>query len=205
MRAYKVLGQEYLYLSWDEMGKICFALAKKIIEAQNALPRTQRGAGYDRLVALAKGGWTWARALVDYLGVNNVASVQYEFYTQVAKTKDSPTLKQSLPISVENEKLLIFDDVVDSGETLAAAVDYLTKCGATSIASSALFFKPHSKFKPDFYAKSTSAWIIFPHEIRESVEQLSKKWKKAGMDEEKIKMHLTKIGLPEEQVEYFIK
>jgi hypoxanthine phosphoribosyltransferase len=191
----RVQDQNYLYLSWDKMGEICFSLAKKILESQK---------NYDRLVALAKGGWTWARTMADYLAIHKVASVQYEFYTQVAKTKEYPTLKQSLPVSVEGERLLIFDDVADSGKTLKAATDYLKKCGAASISTATLFYKPQSKIKPDFYSKKTCRWVIFPHEIRETIAHLSEEWMASGMGEKEIKDNFRKIGLPEEQVEYFM-
>lgn len=195
MGVQRVQDEKYLYLSWDKMGEICFSLAKKILESESEL---------DRLVALAKGGWTWARAMVDYLGMDKIASIQYEFYTKIAKTKKSPTLKQSLPVSVGGEHLLIFDDVADSGRTLKAAIDYLKKCGAASVSTATLFYKPQSKFKPDYFAKTTNAWVIFPHEIRETIKHLSEKWKASGMEKKEIVRYFKKIGLPKKQVEYFM-
>jgi uncharacterized protein len=191
----KIQESDYLYLTWDEMGQICFNLAKKILSTN---------ANYDRLVALAKGGWTMARAIADYLAIDKVASIQYGFYTDIATKEDSPTLKQSLPISVDGERLLVFDDVADSGGTLKAATTYLKNCGAASLSTATLFFKPQSKFKPNFYTEKTSAWIIFPHEIRESIEQLSEKWSATGMTNKEVKSNLLKIGLPKNQVNYFL-
>ncbi len=62
----------YIAPSWEEMGALCFNLAKQILD---------RGKKYDRVVALAKGGWTWARTLVDYLQIEDIASMQIKFYT----------------------------------------------------------------------------------------------------------------------------
>lgn len=191
-----VFGKEkYLAPSWNEMGRLCFGLAQKILKKEQ---------DYDRLVALAKGGLTWSRTLVDYLKIQKLSTFQIEFYKGVGETKLRPIIVQSLPVSIEGEKILVFDDVADSGETLKIAKEYLTMCGAKSVSSATLFIKKWVKTKPDFYAAKTDAWIVFPHETREMVELLSSKWGKKGISKEEIRSRLTKIGLPKNQVEYFL-
>ncbi|MBL7159217.1 phosphoribosyltransferase [Candidatus Microgenomates bacterium] len=191
-----VFGSEkYLTPSWDEMGSLCFALAQKILKSKQ---------NYDRLVALAKGGLTWSRTLVDYLKIPKISTFQIKFYKGLGKTKNRPIIVQSLPATIEGEKILVFDDVADSGETLKTAKEYLKMCGAKSVCSATLFIKSWVKTKPDFYAGKTDAWIIFPHEIREIIELLSLKWSKKGISKKEIKSRLSKLNLPQNQVEYFI-
>ena len=188
-------GILYVAPSWEEMGYICFFLAKDILEKKK---------NYDRVVALAKGGWTWARAFVDFLKIDNIASVQFKFYTGIGKTNDKPTILQPLSTSVKGEKILLFDDVADSGKTLVAAKEYLVENGAKSVEIATLFYKPRSIIKPDFYSYITSAWVIFPHEIREIVEQAGKSWLKNGLSEKDVLKRFKKLSLPMNQIEYFI-
>lgn len=49
---------------------------------------------------------------------------------------------------------LIVDDVIDTGKTLE---DYIKNGYQTAT----LYYKPHSKYKPDFYALTTDKWIVF--------------------------------------------
>jgi hypoxanthine phosphoribosyltransferase len=186
----------YLAPSWQEMGELTFLLAKKILASKKK---------FDRLITMAKGGWTWSRTMVDYLGIEEVASIQVKFYSGIFETKPSPVIAQSLPIPVLKEKLLVFDDVADSGETLIAVKKYLHLCGAKSITSAALFYKSWARFVPDYYGSVTESWIIFPHEIRESIKFVGTNWEKQGLKPREIKQRLIQIGLDKKQVEYFLK
>lgn len=188
-------GIQYLAPSWEDMGVLCFNLAKSILES---------GKKYDRVVALAKGGWTWARTLVDYLKIDNIASVQIKFYSDVNKTQETPIILQSLSTSVNGESILQFDDVADSGKTLEVAKDYILKCGAKNVDTATLFYKPRSIFKPEYYSETTKAWVIFPHEIREIVDQAGKKWLQNGLSKSEVIARFSSLGLPKEQTEYFL-
>lgn len=186
----------YIAPSWEDMGVLCFNLAKQILN---------RNMKYDRVVALAKGGWTWARALVDYLQIENIASVQIKFYSNVNKTEETPVILQSLSTGVNGEQILLFDDVADSGKTLEVAKDYVIKCGAKKVDTATLFYKPRSVYKPEYYSYQTSAWVIFPHEIREIVIQAGTKWLKSGLNKSEVIKRFTVLGLPKDQVAYFLK
>lgn len=195
LKEVKYEGISYIAPNWEEMGIFCFEIAKKILESQKQ---------YDRVVALAKGGWTWARTLVDYLQIDAIASIQIKFYTGVGKTSEMPVITQSLPISVQGEKVLLFDDVADSGRTIEVAREYLLKCGASSVDVATLFYKPRSIVKPEFYGYTTSSWVIFPHEIREIVEQAGRSWLKNKVGRKEILERFGSLSLPMEQIEYFL-
>lgn len=184
----------YIAPSWEEMGQYCFGLAQKII---------QKKLKFDRLVTLAKGGWTWSRNMTDLLHIDKVASVQIEFYSRVGQTTDKPILIQSLPVEVEGERILVFDDVVDTGKSLPFCRQYLQMCGAKSITTASLFYKPWAEYIPDFYICQTRAWIIFPHEVREAIFDLTSKWLKEDRSLQEIKKRFAKIGLPQRQVDFF--
>lgn len=188
-------GQEYITPSWEHMGKLSFALAKSILNKNIKI---------DRLVALAKGGVTWSGTLLDYLNLDKISVFQIKFYTDIYKKEKRPIIVQSLPVQVENENILLFDDVIDSGETIQVAKSYLTMCGTKTITTASLFIKPWSKIKPDFYAESTKAWIIFPHEIRETITLLHNKWKKGKHSITEIEKRLVNLGIPKTEVVYFL-
>lgn len=189
-------NQSYITPSWQYSGLLCFELAQKIISKKIQI---------DRLIALADGGLTWSKTLLDYLNIDKLSTLQIKFYQDIDKTNNRPIIVQSLATAVQNEKVLLFDDVVDSGQTLKVAKEYLLMCGARKVYTSSLFIKDWVQMKPDFYAANTKSWIIFPHEIREMTKLLYSKWKKAKVSENEIKKRLVKIGISKTEVDYFIK
>jgi len=191
-----IQDQVYEYHSWELLGREIFNLAQQIIKS---------GEKFDRVVALAKGGLTFGRSLVDYLDIEDLSSVQIEFYTGIGKTAKTPVIKQSLPVSINNERILVFDDVVDKGDTMQLAVEYLQYHGVKSITTSTLVVKPWSSFKPDYVAHTTEAWIIFANESRETILLLRDTWRKKGESDTEIAANLVKIGLPQAEVEFFMK
>ncbi len=194
MKSTTIHDQTYEYYSWDYLGKDIFNLGKKIIESHTS---------FDRIVALAKGGLTFSRSLVDFLHVEHISSIQIELYTGINNTRTTPVITQSLPVSIKGENILVFDDIVDKGTTIQLATEYLTHHGAKSITSASLISKPWANPKPDFSIRSSQAWVIFPNEIRETISLLHKKWEKMGDTPDKISKQLLKIGFSQEEVALF--
>jgi uncharacterized protein len=190
----KIDGISYTCPTWDQMGEMSFSLAEEIIES---------GKEFDRVVALAKGGWTWARTLVDNLGMENMSSTKLKSYDGVNSNSQVRVL-QPLVDKVDEERILIFDDVADSGKTLVKAEEYLKILGAKEVSIATLCSKPRSCVDPDYYAFSTESWVIFPHEIREFINESLTNWSKIGIPEKEIRSRFEEIGLPMEQVDYFI-
>jgi len=184
----------YVAPTWDQMGDLTFLLAKKILDS---------GQSFDRVVALAKGGWTWARTIVDLLEVPQLSSTRLKSYCNVNEC-GQVKVTQPLSDSVDGENVLIFDDVVDSGETLIKAKEYLSLLGAKTVTTAALCYKPRSKFIPDFYAFTTTSWVVFPHEYREFITQCQKQWSAKNISQPEIKSRLLAIGVPENQIDYFL-
>ncbi|MBI5151856.1 MAG: hypothetical protein HZA34_04850 [Candidatus Pacebacteria bacterium] len=194
MKKTTVHEQTYLYVSWESTGKYMMDLAESIIRHDKT---------YDRIIALAKGGLTWSRMLSDYIAVEQLSSIQISFYDDIAKTKRSPVIIQSLPISIQGENVLIFDDIADSGETLTLATTYAKQHGAKDIATATLAVKQWTKTLPDFYAFTSSEWIIWPYEVRETMGLLKKMWTERGDRESSIKKQLHQIGISQEEIALF--
>ncbi len=71
------------------------------------------------------------------------------------------------------DRLLIIDDVFDSGRSIAAFLRELRlRCRHNSpreIRIATVYWKParnKTDLRPDFYVYQTDAWLVFPHEIR---------------------------------------
>ncbi|MBI4098197.1 MAG: hypothetical protein HY426_04130 [Candidatus Levybacteria bacterium] len=194
LREIKYDGQTYVAPTWEQLGHFTFDLAKQIMDS---------GENFDRIVALAKGGWTWARTLVDCLGIDEISSVRFKTYQGIYEASE-PQLIQPLTDSISGEKILLFDEVIDSGETTKRAIEYLKIMGAKKLKTATLCYKPHSKLVPDYFSFSTNAWVVFPHEIREFMELSVHKWREAGVSENEIRKRLDALGIPDRQVKYFL-
>lgn len=71
------------------------------------------------------------------------------------------------------DELLIVDDVFDSGRSLEAVIEELTRrCRRNlpeKIRIATVYYKPERRqtaLVPDFYVHETSRWLVFPHEIQ---------------------------------------
>jgi hypoxanthine phosphoribosyltransferase len=70
------------------------------------------------------------------------------------------------------DKLLVIDDVFDSGRSIAAFMKELAaRCRHNTpktIRSATVYYKPRRSkvdIKPDFYVYETDEWLVFPHEV----------------------------------------
>lgn len=187
---------QYITPSWQDLDQLSFELAKQVIES---------GEKFDLVVALAKGAWPMSRALVDYLAMSNLVSLGIRFYSGINQRLKEPEVYQDLPVKVKGKRILLFDDVADTGESLIFASDYLLEQGAALVKTATLFFKERSAITPDYYASRTNAWIIFPFEIREMSQLLSNNWRKQGLAESAINARLKKLNFSEKIMQYFAK
>jgi hypoxanthine phosphoribosyltransferase len=70
---------------------------------------------------------------------------------------------------LRDANILIVDDIADSGETLTYAVSKFKGNGCDRLQTASVFYKPCSKFKPDYFAEEVeeSTWIVQPWEPME--------------------------------------
>jgi len=180
--------------SWEQIYEMLLNLADKI---------KKDGFKPDVLVGVCRGGWPPARVLSDLLENPQLANVKVEFYAGVAETKGEPVITQPVSVSVMGKKVLVVDDVTDTGESLCLVKQHLDEMGATEVKVATIYYKPWSKLVPDYYEKKTSKWIVFPWERKESVTSLIKKYLKNGKSVEEAKRKLIESGMNKEQVEKF--
>ncbi len=141
----------------------------------------------------------------DLLENPKLANVAAEFYVGVAETKSKPVITQPVSVPVKGKKVLVVDDVADTGESLILVRSHLEEQGATEVKIATIYYKPWSVIVPDYYEKETSSWIIFPWERKETVRKIVEKHKRQGKSIDAAKEKLVSSGLDRKLVERFIQ
>ncbi len=127
------------------------------------------------IVGVSRGGWPPARVMSDLLENQNLANVKVVFYKDIGVRNRRPVITQPVTSDVAGKRVLVVDDVADSGHSLKLVANHLRRNGARDIRMCTIYLKPHSVFTPDYYAKKTAKWVIFPWERLEAVRLLAKK------------------------------
>ena len=141
-------------LTWEIFGDATRELAERVADS-GWIP--------DLVVAVARGGLTVGGALSYALGVKNCGAINVEFYTGVDSRLDVPVvLPPSLNlVDVTDLRVLIADDVADTGHTLRLVQEVLSQHVAEA-RTAVLYHKPQSVITPTYSWKTTDAWINFP-------------------------------------------
>ena len=150
-------------MTWDELGTGARALAEAVAED-----------GYrpDVVLGIARGGLLVAGAIGYALGVKNTFTMNVEFYTGVDERLDVPMILPPVPDLVDfgEFKVLIADDVADTGATLELVKDFLGGKVA-EVRCAVLYEKPRSTVRCEYVWRRTDRWITFPWSAEEPVLQ----------------------------------
>jgi hypoxanthine phosphoribosyltransferase len=155
----------------------------------------------DVVVGVTRGGWIPARILADLLGIGKLATVGVEFYLGVAETLSEPVLTQGVSVDIRGKKVLLVDDVADTGKSLMLARKHLQQRGAAEIQVATVYYKPLSVVAPDYYEKETGCWVVFPWDAKENVRKILEHGSVVNVEV----AELVKAGLPKQLVEEFLK
>jgi hypoxanthine phosphoribosyltransferase len=141
-------------LTWEQFGTAARELAAQVV-ADGYRP--------DVVVAIARGGLTVAGAISYALGVKNCGSMNVEFYTGVDERLDVPVvLPPALDlVDVHGLRILVADDVADTGHTLRLVREVLAQHVAEA-RTAVLYRKPGSVVAPDYSWRQVDRWIVFP-------------------------------------------
>jgi len=139
------------------------------------------------IVGVSRGGWPPARVMSDLLENPNLANMKVEFYKNIGVTAKRPKITQPVTSEVSGKRVLVVDDVADSGHSLRVASKHLVRKGAREIMVCTLYLKPKSVFKPNHYARITSKWVIFPWERLEVINLIKRNLRSDGRTYEIIR------------------
>jgi hypoxanthine phosphoribosyltransferase len=141
-------------LTWDAFGVAGRELAQTIVDS---------GFEPEIVIAVARGGLIPAGHLAYALGLKLADAINVEFYTDVHETLPDPVLLAPLldTDAIKDRRVLVVDDVADSGRTLALVLELLRGMGAEA-RSAVLYLKSASVVAPDYTWRRTDDWIVFP-------------------------------------------
>ncbi|MDR2153112.1 MAG: phosphoribosyltransferase domain-containing protein [Helicobacteraceae bacterium] len=118
----------------------------------------------DCVIAVSRGGLTFAHFLAMALDMRNVALIRAVSYS--GREKLSAPQIQNAPDLSGVKYALIVDEIIDSGETMKAVLSALSdRYPATVFKTAALFQKPSASIRADFFARESDEWIDFFWEI----------------------------------------
>lgn len=147
-------------LSWDDV----VALTRRLAEGIASTP-------FDVVLAVSRGGLVPAAVLTSLLERRDVVSAALASYRDESRT-DRMTIYNFPPDeALRGRRVLIVDDIWDSGHTAMAIRDRVAAAGGIPIVA-VLHYKPvRSAFreaKPDHWVVETDRWIVYPWEALRS-------------------------------------
>ena len=126
----------------------------------------------DLVIAIGRGGYVPARVVCDFLLQDMLTSFKMEHWGSAAKEKPEVKVRFPLAVEIRGQKVLVVDDVTDTGETLQHAIEYLRSLSPREIRTAVLQHKSgSSRFHPDYFAREEKEWrwIIYPWAVHEDV------------------------------------
>lgn len=148
------MASEREVLTYELFGTAVRDLAQQVVDS-----------GYepDLVLSIARGGLGLGMGLGYALDVKNLSAVNVEFYTGVDERLEMPVMLPPTPAAVDlaGLKVLITDDVADTGRTLEIVRDFYADHVAEA-RMAVIYEKPWTVVHPDYVWRHTEAWIDFP-------------------------------------------
>jgi len=126
------------------------------------------------IVAISRGGCIPARVICDYLDVFDLDVIKIEHYHGVHKEK-SAILRYPLSADITGKRVLLIDDVSDTGDSFEVAIRHLLEKGKPEeLNTAALHHKIVSSYIPNYYAEIVHEWrwIIYPWAVLEDLRSI---------------------------------
>ncbi|MCW4001781.1 MAG: phosphoribosyltransferase [Candidatus Bathyarchaeota archaeon] len=190
-------------MNWN----LFYILSKQVANKVN-------NSGYkpDLIVGLARGGWVLARILCDLVDVKDLLSLKVEHWGVTATPDGKAKLKYPFHIDLTGKRVLVVDDITDTGESMCEAVDYIRTLNPSKIKTVTLRHITGSKFVPDYFAEEIAwRWVIFPWNFTEDMSNIVPKVLKlvgseADVTQIRYKLRqLYKIDVTEETIEEILR
>ncbi len=137
------------YYSYEEFRKDLKNLCQKI-----------KGWEFDAILAVARGGMTMAHMMGEYFNKREVLSLNSIGYEDNVKLKEIKIF--NIPNLSSFKRVLIVDDIIDSGESMGKVLKALKKrYNGVSFKTAVIFQKKDALMKADFWVREPKAWIDF--------------------------------------------
>jgi hypoxanthine phosphoribosyltransferase len=104
---------------------------------------------------------------------SDVYKRQVEHWGVTATPDGKAKLKYGSNYELSGKKVLIVDDISDTGESLTLAKNYVLSQNPAEVKTATLLTIKGSRFRPDYYAEEIEwAWIVFPWNFVEDMVNL---------------------------------
>ncbi len=115
---------------------------------------------FDTIVPISRGGLSMGQMLGEFYEIRQVYAINTIGYEGTKKLDEVKVFH--FPNLEESNRVLIVDDIVDSGESLVAVLEVLKREYPKVIFFTAsLFYKPTAIVEPTWWVKQTQDWIDF--------------------------------------------
>lgn len=147
---------------------------------------------FDTVVAIARGGFPIARFICDFLNIHHLGAVQITHYNAGATEIEKMQIIAPVNIEVEGKKILLIDDVNDTGKTLIAARNYIQAMHPALLKTAVIHEKPNTIVEVDFVAEKITEWkwLIYQWAVTEDVLAFLYKDNMLEEDEDVARSHL---------------
>ncbi|MEM2494717.1 MAG: phosphoribosyltransferase [Nitrososphaerota archaeon] len=157
---------QLLILSWKDIIKLVDKLTEKIISSYK--PNT--------IVGVLRGGMIIANLISDNIDLKEIYAIGCKSYYDINKRNIVKIYHPLILEKLSDRKVLLVDDVSDTGNTLETAINYILKPKEPEeLKSATIYIKPWCKIRPDYYLKETRAWIVYPWERYETMRLIKSK------------------------------
>lgn len=177
--------------SWGEIDEMVWRIVEEV---------ERRGFKPDLILGVSRGGIIPALLVSDRLGVP-LDIIGVRFYKGVGDVEERPHIIQDISRELGDKRVLIIDDVSDTGHTLRLVKNYVEERGAREVMVCTLHYKPWAVYRPDYYVEETEAWIIYPWEVKETIDYVSKRLREKGLSWREVREEMRRRGIPEEMLE----
>lgn len=142
------------HVAWSDLDELVLTLADRLA-----------GMTFDVMLAITRGGLVPAGMLAYRLRLRNILVAAVEYYDDAGQPGPHPTFFQfpADPL-LRGQRVLVVDEVWDSGTTIAAVIDRVRQAGGIPT-TAVLHYKPGRSTvpgAPDVYAVVTDRWVVYP-------------------------------------------
>jgi len=115
---------------------------------------------FDTIVPISRGGLCIGHMFGEFYDIRQVYTINTIGYEDIKKLDEVKVFH--LPNLEDSNRVLIVDDIVDSGDTLVTVLEVLEKkYPKVTFFTASIFYKPTAVIEPTWWVKKPSGWIEF--------------------------------------------
>jgi hypoxanthine phosphoribosyltransferase len=141
-------------VTWDDLDALVARLAEQLAS----------GSPPDVVLAISRGGLVPAGMLAYRLGWRNMLVGSVVVYDDEGRMGDVRFLEFPPDEQLRDKRVLVIDEVWDSGTTIAAVVERIRAAGGEPV-TAVIHYKPGRSrvaLLPDHHVVETDAWVVYP-------------------------------------------